>query len=209
MKKLRRFSTAIVAVLTILILVSCSTTEDGQANPTETTAIPTTTDDTESTGTNNDSLAPPVEDPKDVGGVDICTVLAPESATELGFDPEGIPQESAVNASSDPCSWETTGRNDGSGVYIYSDVDRTGLNEMYLLRGDAYPDFREFEIAGYPAVQASLGGATDTSCEIHIGVAEDQFITISAGLGFDEEGDPCQLAVRTAESVVPGLPTAE
>ncbi|MBB5905936.1 DUF3558 domain-containing protein [Actinoalloteichus hymeniacidonis] len=210
MKHSSQLRAAALALPAAILLAACGPGSEEQADPTETASSDTTsTTVAESSSQDQELLAPPVAAPKDVSGLDTCTFLSSADATALGFDAEGIPQESAAGNSIDPCSWTTSGRSDGSGVYIYSDVDGIGLSQMYSLQGDSYPDFREFDIAGFPAVQATLGGATDTACEIHVGVADDQFITVSGGLGSDEEGDPCEQATTVAEAVISTLPAAD
>ncbi|WP_376700090.1 DUF3558 domain-containing protein [Actinoalloteichus hoggarensis] len=191
----------ILAGLPILLTISSCTQEvGGQVSPADRTSIT----GSDATGDEDYRLAPPVDNPRNIAELGPCELLSPTTAGAAGFLPDGILEEEPDG--SQRCAWQPEDHPDGR-VALWTDVDRRGLHEMYVLQ-ENYPDFREFEVAGYPAVQASLGGATEMYCYIHVGVAEDQFVTFSSSLGMKQDDDPCAQAVRVAEVAVPAFPAA-
>lgn len=141
-----------------------------------------------------------------MSGLDICTLFDSEDAVRLGYDPTGVPEAPLSGTDTPRCGWRPEGQRAG-GVTIWADVERSGLSEMYSLPRESYPDFREFEVSRYPAVQASLGGPTDRTCFIHVGISDRQFITFGSTLGHGQEDDPCDQAVTFAEALIPSQPT--
>ncbi|APU17831.1 putative DUF3558 family protein [Actinoalloteichus fjordicus] len=172
-------------IIAAVALTSCNETEGGQGMPDESpSSIPPAADQSSEGSTTQaaDLLAPPVEEPKEVDNVDTCTLFTTEDASRLGYDPAGIPEDGAAGTEYASCTWRPSGQRDG-GVTIWADVERNGISEMYRLPRETYPDFREFEVAGYPSVQASLGESTDSSYFIHVGIYDTQFVSFGSSIG--------------------------
>ncbi|APU12360.1 putative DUF3558 family protein [Actinoalloteichus sp. GBA129-24] len=145
-------------------------------------------------------LAPSVSEPKDLAGLDVCTLLTPESAEGLGFGPDGEPRTTGGGSAS--CSWDSA---EGARVTLVADVDRQGLDEVYS-RQSLYSDWEELEIAGHPAVRANEGEPT-SMCGYIVGIADTQYLDINY-FSSGSDGDACAGALAVAESIVPTLPDA-
>jgi hypothetical protein len=70
-----------------------------------------------------------------------------------------------------------------------------------------YPDYREFTIAGYPAVRANQGDpSADGICAMAVAINDNQVLTVTTmNLPII---DPCGLAQKSLEAAVPNLPAA-
>ncbi|WP_083690891.1 DUF3558 domain-containing protein [Actinoalloteichus sp. GBA129-24] len=197
------------AALIFLVSVACSSEVDGQASPHGTD--PST--GTESAGdigvpsssADDDPLAPAVANPKDATTLEICELVPHDVAVAAGFAPEGVLDSGGLL---DACVWAAE-EDRTAGVSVEVNDSSGGLSNIYGQR-DQYADFREFEIAGHPALQATRAVWGDGYCGIFIGLSDDQYLSFRSSRGLDQPDtmNPCEQAVRLAEAVVPGIPEA-
>ncbi|WP_245856812.1 DUF3558 domain-containing protein [Actinoalloteichus hoggarensis] len=197
----RPWAIAGVAIAASLMIASCSTQDEGTATPVESdSAVEETTTEESPDATAPQGLAPSVTDPRDVAGVDVCALLTPESAEDLGFAAEGEARTTGGGNAS--CVWESEA---GSRVTLVTDVEREGLEEIYS-RQSLYSDWEELEVAGHPAVRANEGEPT-SMCGYVVGVSDTQYLDVNY-VRSGSEDEACAGALAVAEAVIPTLPDA-
>jgi hypothetical protein len=145
-------------------------------------------------------LAPLVEHPKNLRGVDPCQLVTPNQLFELGFT---APGKKGTSYWGEPdCSWP------GSVVAIgFAPNTTLGLEQAYRSKNN-FDNFAPSSVDDYPAVRINF--ATQ-SCGLIVGVADEQtlhmeFTRVSPdapGLG-----DPCGFAESVMGDVIRNLPDA-
>jgi hypothetical protein len=189
------------AVLVGLAVPGCQSAVAG--SPTTGTTQPAATGGGTSSGTPpSDRLSPPVDNPKDLRGVDPCELLTPEQRAELGLRP-GEKEDIS------PWGEETCGFG-GSIVSIGFSPDTTlgeGLDQAYRAK-DSFENFAETTVDGYPAVRVNF--ATQI-CSLIVGVSDTQtlgmdFARVSSSA--PGRGDPCGFAESVLGEVIKNLPDA-
>jgi len=140
-----------------------------------------------------------VENPKNAANTHPCDFLSSEDASSLGFKPEGIPSPDSPD---ELCIWETE---NGERSVSLGVMDRK-IQDYYDGKS-FYPDYREFTIAGYPAVRANQGDpSADGICAMAVAINDNQVLTVTTmDLPII---DPCGLAQKSLEAAVPNLPAA-
>lgn len=150
----------------------------------------------------SDRLSPPVENPKDLTGIDPCEFLTPEQKAELGLTKPG---------KKDTSPWGEENCNlAGSVVTIGFSPDTTlgeGLDQAYRAKNN-FERFEPSEVDGYPAVRVDF--ATQI-CDLIVGVSDEQ--TLSMGIArvspnAPGKGDPCGFAESVMADVLRNLPDA-
>lgn len=188
-KKHRKFILAAIgSSLSISLLSACS----GEAPQNE---APLTHTEQQEQGTK-------ISNPKDLNSVPPCNLLTPEAAISLGVEPEGRPEENEEAEDEPACAWGSEDLN-----YV---ITLGPLNQSIDLYRDSssFSDYQEMEIAGYPAVCANKGNPDqDGYCSIFLATSDNQLL--HAFTRDSSHVDPCGLAQRTLEKVVPDLPTAK
>lgn len=195
----RRLVAAVTVVLGGLVLSGCDSTASG--SPTAATTLPGTE---ESSGgapsSESDRLAPPVDDPKDLSGIDPCELLTPEQLSELTFTEPGEKDTSAWGE--EHCRWN----NSNLSIRLAPETKvGEGLDQAYQSR-NAFDNFAESSVDGYPAVRVDF--ATQL-CRVIVGVAEDQTLHVDFGRVSGKDPayqDPCGFAESVAGMVLESLP---
>lgn len=184
-----------VALLAALAVTGCQSAVVG--SPTATTAQPDGTSPSES-----DRLSPPVDNPKDLHGIDPCEFLTPEQKTELSLTKPGR---------KDTSPWgEEVCDLGGPVVAIGFSPDTTlgeGLDQAYRAK-NMFDNFAESEVDGYPAVRVDFAAQ---SCGLIVGVSDEQtlhmeFTRVSSQA--PGNGDPCGFAEQVMGEVIKRLPDA-
>lgn len=164
---------------------------------------PTGTSDSTSSGaptSGPNGLAPPVEDPKDLRGVDPCQLLTSEKQSELGFTKPG--QKGTSYWGEPDCLWL------GSIVGIGLAPGTTfGLDQAYRTKNN-FDNFAASNVDDYPAVRINF--ATQ-SCGLIVGVANDQTLHMEfTRVSPDAPGrdNPCGFAESVLSGVIKNLPDA-
>ncbi|MBB5923917.1 hypothetical protein FHR81_004990 [Actinoalloteichus hoggarensis] len=197
------------AALVFLVSAACSAEIDGRASPDDahpsTGAEPAGDTGVPSPPAGDDPAVPSVVDPKDATTLEICELVPHDVAVAAGFDPEGVPDSGGPI---EACVWAAE-EDRTAGVSVEVNDISGGLSNIYGQR-DEYADFREFEIAGHPALQATRAVWGEGYCGIFIGLSDDQYLALRSSRGLDQPDttNPCEQAVRLAEAVVPGIPEA-
>jgi hypothetical protein len=189
-------------VLAGLVASACESTVTG--SPTATNTVPDTSGETSSDAppSGSDQSAPPVDNPKDLRGVDPCGLLTSEQQAE--FNITGPGQKGMSEWSEADCEWV------GSVVAIGLSPNTTlgdGLDRAYRNK-NIFDNFAETSIDGYPAVRINF--ATQ-SCGLIAGVSDEQtlnmeFTRVSADA--PGRGDPCGFAESVMGEVIKNLPDA-
>ncbi|MGH3978252.1 MAG: DUF3558 domain-containing protein [Pseudonocardiaceae bacterium] len=173
------------AVLGVVMLAGCTSTEAGQPSP--------------ASGGSAERLAPTVANPVDARDVPPCEVLTPVQITALGADPATERETSSSGLTT--CRWVA----EEFSVGLTLDPERPevgGLNDTYLKR-DEFVLFEPLEVAGHPAVHAERFETDD--CTLYVGLADTQAMLVSTypDLGF---ADACTVSRNAAASVISNLP---
>lgn len=165
---------------------------------------PTATSDAtgNSSSDTSEQLSPPVENPKDLRGIDPCELLSPEDKTELELT--GPEQKSTSQWGEEACDLS------GSLVAIGFTPDTTlgeGLDQAYRSK-KFFDTFAETTVDGYPGVRVDF--ATQ-SCGLIVGVSNEQtlhmeFTRVSSSA--PGKGDPCGFAEQVMGDVIMRLPDA-
>lgn len=152
-----------------------------------------------STSNNQPQAESKVENPKNGANTHPCDFLSSEDASSLGFKREGIPSPDSPD---ELCIWETE---NGERSVSLGVMDRK-IQDCYDGKS-FYPDYREFTIAGYPAVRANQGDpSADGICAMAVAINDNQVLTVTTmDLPII---DPCGLAQKSLEAAVPNLPAA-
>jgi hypothetical protein len=144
-------------------------------------------------------LAPPVENPKDLRGIDPCELLTPQQLTDLTFVEPGV--KDTLPGGVESCTWQ----NSNLSVGLTPDTSREGLEEAYR-REDNFDNFEVSSVGDYPAVRTDF--ATQF-CSVIVGVADDQTLTAHFGRVTGKDPayeDPCGFAESVAAMVLENLP---
>jgi hypothetical protein len=175
-------------------LAGCSSTTAGSP-------VPHSEDSSSPQSTKPEELAPRVENPKDLRGVDSCELLNAAQKTELAIT---TPGETLVTEwGEEECSWQ----NSALSVALAPDTRRDGLEEAYRRRTN-FDNFAESTVDGYPAVRVNF---FTQGCSVFVGVADDQVLFVDFGRVTGKDPalrDPCGFAENVAGMVLANLPAA-
>lgn len=191
-----------LALLTGVAMSGCDSTAVG--SPTAASTLPGTGEGTSGgvPSSESDRLAPPVENPKDLRGIDACELLTPDQLSELTFIEPGEKRTSAWGEEN--CGWFSS----MLGIILSPDTTLgEGLDQAYRSK-NAFDNFEESSVDGYPAVRVDF--ATQ-SCGLIVGVSDEQTLSMeftrvsSKAPGLN---DPCGFAETIAAMVLKNLPAA-
>ncbi len=188
---------AVVSVCVVGAVAACESTATGTPRPEPGVSASAGTSTSEEPG----RLAPPVEDPKDLSGIDPCELLTESQLAALTITKAGEPDEAAWHE--DKCNWRSSTVN----VSLAPDTQRDGLETWYRTR-DYYDSFEESEVDGYPAVRADFA---NEFCSVIVGVADDQALVVHytrVSSDAPGKGDPCPFTESIASMVLENLPDA-
>jgi hypothetical protein len=199
--RFRRVVAGAAAVLVGLVVAGCQSAVAG--SPTTATTQPAGTGGGTSSGAPpSDRLSPPVDNPKDLRGVDSCELLTPEQRADLGFTQQGKKDTSPWGE--ERCNFA------GSVVGIGFSPNTTlgdGLDQAYRNK-DNFDNFAETDVDGYPAVRVDF--ATQ-SCGLIAGVSDTQTLSMEftrVSPNAPGKGDPCGFAESVMGDVIKNLPDA-
>jgi hypothetical protein len=198
-----RFQVLLAGTATVLLGLAMSGCNSAVAgSPTATTTHP------EGTGTTSDGmppstsdrLAPPVENPKNLRGVDPCQMMSPEQLTGLGLTEAG--QKGTSLWGEETCTWA------GSMIVIGLIPDTTlgqGLEQAYRAK-NSFDNFDESEVDGYPAVRVDFAAEL---CGVIVGVSDEQTLRMDftrVTVQAPGKGDPCGFVESVLSDVIKNLP---
>lgn len=194
---------ALAAAVIVVLGVSmsgCQSAVAGSPSATTTDVTSETSDGGQSSEPNR--LSPPVENPKNLRGVDPCELLTSEQKAELSLtEPDRR----------DTSPWGEGTCNLAGPVVTVSFSPNTitgeGLDQAYRAK-NSFDNFAESNIDGYPAVRVNF--ATQ-SCGLIVGLSDAQTLSV----GFTRvspdapgRGDPCGFAESVVGEVIKNLPDA-
>ncbi|MDQ3786338.1 MAG: DUF3558 domain-containing protein [Actinomycetota bacterium] len=188
---------AVVSVCVMGAVAACESTATGTPTPESGVSVPSGTSTSDEPG----GLAPPIEDPKGLAGIDPCDLLTESQLAALTIVKPGTKEVSAWGEAK--CNWE----NSTVSVGLAPDTQRDGLEGTYRRR-HRFDNFEESEVDGYPAVRTDF--ATQV-CSIVVGVADNQALTVHyTRMASDSpgKGDPCSFAESITSTVLTNLPDA-
>jgi hypothetical protein len=195
-----RCAVAGMAVVLAALVAGCVSAVAG--SPTPNATQPTTASETSGGAAPSERLSPPVENPKDLRGIDPCDLLTPDQKTELGL---------TRPVTRDTSPWgEDTCDLGGSVVGIGFSPDTTlgeGLDQAYRSK-NTFDNFEPSEVDGYPAVRVDF---TTQSCGLFVGVSDEQTLHMELTRVSPDapgKGDPCGFAESIMSDVLENLPGA-
>ncbi|MGQ0840280.1 DUF3558 domain-containing protein [Actinokineospora sp.] len=191
--KLTFARSAVLAVL-LTTTTACSTETAGTALPGQSTNTSTPTA-SPSTSAKRPTSTKPAPNDSPLTDTDPCTLLPDAGKTELGLSGSGEPDDIGSGRG---CKWRLRGPKDTYifGVDIY---DTLGIKDLPNdINNRQLPN-----IGDRPAVETGLTGAE--TCSVTMGVTETSRVSTTAVAGVDR-AKACQLALRLAELIEPGLP---
>jgi hypothetical protein len=192
----RRLVVATVVAVGGLALAGCDSTATGTPTP---QSGASDTSSQESSSTESDRLAPPVQNPKDLRGIDPCQLLTPQQLTELTFVEPG--KTDSTPWGEQKCNWQ----NSNLVIGLSPDTRREGLEETYR-RENNFDNFEVSSVGDYPAVRVDFASQ---GCGVIVGVADDQTVTVHFGRVTGKDPayeDPCGFAESVAAMVLENLP---
>lgn len=197
----------VAALLGVVVLVGCTSTSAGRAEP-----APTGSSDSETSATAPESSspgaeplpsdgAPKVENPLDTTKFqqDPCLALTAAQARELNVGAQGKPVPAPLGKG---CDW----RNSETGGHIYlqwAEKDPRGLSAEYKAnKAGTWAYFVELpKIEGYPAVARDISDRRDKGeCLVAVGVSDKVSFQLGGTLSRANIGkkDACEVTVQVA-----------
>ncbi|WP_075737907.1 MULTISPECIES: DUF3558 domain-containing protein [Actinoalloteichus] len=185
----------------IFTLAGCGQESEGDARPSPLGTSETAGERASETAeaTKFDPLVPRVANPKNIDDTLPCDLLTADQATELGFAAEGV--EDTTELGTTLCRWTNTETRQT--VSLFPEEEGTTLSAIYA-QEDQYQVFEPVEIAEHPAIRTKIV-ATELSCEILLGLSDDQLLVVSADRGGMDDLDACEWASEVAEAAVENL----
>lgn len=177
-----------------VVLAGCDTTATGTPVPQQ--SPPRTTSSAEA-----DRLAPRIENPRDLRGIDPCQLLTAQQLAELTLTEPGAKED--LPWGEQMCGWQ----NSNLSIALGPDTRGDGLEETYR-RKDDFDNFAISTVDGYPAVRVN---AATQICTVVVGLADDQALFVDFGRVTGEDPayrDPCGFAETVAGLVLANLPAA-
>lgn len=191
---------AAAAALAGFAVSACDSTATGTPTPETSVSTASETSGSSASSTESDRLAPPVENPKNLRGIDACELLTLAQLTELSFTEPG--EKDTSGWGEENCIWQ----NSILGVSLSPDTTLgKGLDQAYRNK-NRFDNFEESSVDGHPAVRVNF--ATQ-SCGLIVGVSEEQTLSMdftrvsSQAPGLN---DPCGFAESVAGMVLENLP---
>ncbi|WP_298179553.1 DUF3558 domain-containing protein [Saccharomonospora sp.] len=201
MSRTARAVSVLVLATAASVLTACGddSAADSSSPPGQTDAPVSSVDTTE-------AEAPKVTDPLDTVSLvtDPCGALSSSQLDRLGLaEGEERPNEGFESGA---CSWERTEESLDSVNLSVIVENEDGLNSLYADK-ESNEYFEPTEVAGYPAVYASLLDSRDSGiCDLWIGVNDHEVVHIMTNLASAENAEAsCELAADAAEAVVTTL----
>jgi len=195
-----RHAAAGVAVVLAWLVSGCESAVAG--SPVPTTRQSAGASETSGSATPSGRLSPPIENPKDLQGIDPCELLTSDQKAELGLTKPVV---------SDTSPWgEQTCGLAGSVVALGFSPNTTlgdGLDQAYRAKNN-FESFEPSEVDGYPAVRVDF--ATQ-SCGLIVGVSDEQTLNMELTRVSSKapgKGDPCGFAESVMGDVLKNLPDA-
>lgn len=208
MRRVRR-PVLMIILLAVGVVAACTTTESGQATPSE--GASTTSSSSEPTeGTSTESSveipAPPRE--LSLDGVDPCTLFTEAQRAQLrtnDVDPKDDGGEDIYDGMK-TCILDA----DAAEPFVtYQVIAVTDVDISFWLSEDRNADAELISVAGYPAAQFHTKGVEGSDCAIALGVAKNQHLHVEmAPLSEDLDQDAiCQGSKQAAEMALQTLQT--
>ncbi|WP_433470562.1 DUF3558 domain-containing protein [Saccharomonospora azurea] len=202
-----RWSRLFVLPAVAILAVSCSVTEDGIADPSD-------------SGSTGISMSPApertVSDPLDISPYlsNPCDLVSPGMLSRLGTSPDlakpSLPEDNAIVAETGPaCSWSS--ESEGSiGLGIDTGNFERGLGGLRGLEVSRdqgrYKLWEELSVSGYPAVYYGVRDArSEGDCDLAIGIADDMTVGVTAHSFYENPQRACGVANEVAADVIQTL----
>lgn len=199
-------SRLLIAVLGILFVAGCTTSEAGQATSTN-TGSPSSTESTQDTSTSPsvDIPAPPRE--LSLVDLDPCTVLTDAQRAELKIsNVRSRVGDTKIYKDMKECTFDA---DDAEPFRTYTVIAVTNVDVSFWLSERRNADSELISVAGYPAAEFHTKGVQDSDCAVAIGVAKNQHLHVEMDpLSEDLKQDQiCQASEQAAEMALQTLQT--
>ncbi|WP_223208223.1 DUF3558 family protein [Actinopolyspora erythraea] len=150
-----------------------------------------------------------ISSPKNATGVDVCELLSPEAAKQLGIKPSGERRENDLDPDvEDSCKYGDSLDGDLS-VSLAAFDDRQIVS--YYENKEMYAIFEKIGIAGHPAVVAAKQDPMKSgTCSVFLASKQDQVVGAVVTVAADDTGkkDPCVPAKKALKLSLPSWPAA-
>ncbi|WP_092604541.1 DUF3558 domain-containing protein [Actinopolyspora xinjiangensis] len=151
-----------------------------------------------------------VSTPKNATGVDVCELLSPEAATQLGIKPSGERRKNDLDPDvEDSCKYGDSLDGDLS-VSLAAFDDRQIAS--YYENKAIYKIFEKISISGHSAVVAAKQDPMKSgTCSVFLASKRDQVVGSVATVAADDTGkkDPCVPAKKALKLSLPSWPAAK
>jgi hypothetical protein len=204
MNRTARAVSVLALVTTASLLTACGGDSAEEAAPATDSAGQATQATSSTAGAGGE--APQVTNPLDATSLieDPCRALSPSQLDQLGLN-EGEPQPNEAMTSG-ACSWQRSEESLDSVDLSFIVENADGLGALYAdKQSNEY--FEPTEIAGYPAVYASLVDNRDSGfCDLWVGVNERDVMHFMVILASEKTAEAsCGLAADVAEATISTL----
>ncbi|EHR63950.1 DUF3558 domain-containing protein [Saccharomonospora cyanea] len=201
MNRTARAVSVLALVTAASVLTACG--DDSAANP---PSLPGPAETPASSTAGTGGEAPKVSNPLDAASLvtDPCQALSSSQLDQLGLT-EGQPRPNE-GLESGACRWERPeGSLDSVDLTVIAE-NGNGLSALYADK-ESNEYFEPTEIAGYPAVYASLLDSRDSGiCDLWIGVNEREVLHVMTNLASTKTAEAsCGLAADVAEAAITTL----
>jgi uncharacterized protein DUF3558 len=203
-----RRSRVVVALLAFgLLTAGCTTSEAGEASPTQKSQPTATGESSSDTGTPTVDIPPPPRD-LSLDGLDPCTLFTAQQRAQLQADDvrPSVAGGTTIYKDMKQCSLDKEAAEPFLG---YSVIAVTNVDVSFWLNERRNADAKLISIAGYPAAEFHTKGVEDSDCAVAVGVAKNQHLHVEMEpLSEDLKQDQiCQLSEQAAEMALQTLQT--
>lgn len=142
-----------------------------------------------------------VREPLDARGIAACDLLTTAQLRTLGLDPATARPDAEGYA--EGCAWDYADGSDHAVVSVSTDHRASKLPSLYRVHHDQ-PNYRQFEIAGHPAIRSN--SVPDRDCSFTVAAADLHTIVVSGSFSQTRRPDPCKESLPMAELILSNLP---
>lgn len=136
---------------------------------------------------------PPVDDPRDVRGLDACAVPDAAALAAAGVGGEGA---AGAGPEGPRCEWR------GPAGQVLAVTVFTGAGGLAVLAANSEPTTTRVRLAGYPALETFTGSGE--FCQYDVGVAADQVLLVALDGGVPDSCTALQSLLPPVLAALPG-----
>lgn len=199
-------SRLLIAVLAILFVAGCTTSEAGEPTSTDPQS-PSSGEPTQDTSTSPSVDVPPPPRELSLEGLDPCTVITDDQRAQLKIsNVRSRVGDDKIYKDMKECTLDA---DDADPFRTYTVIAVTNVDVSFWLSDERNADSELISIAGYPAAEFHTKGVQDSDCAVAVGVAKNQHLHVEMDpLSEDLKQDQiCQASEQAAEMALQTLQT--